>query len=356
MRSTEKMAAILIAILAGLPCGFTSASSRTCACDQDQTNSRQVTVRVPVRLVAVDVIVTGLHNEPVVDLRKKDFQIFDNGRGQEIRHFKINRINVPVSQSPPLSPPPRMPTFAGQGGMPEMVRPVGAIDASGTGLCSPEAAAALKATLLATLEEKMAKVSDMYARASLTAKTRYQLGYYPEGEFLEGQYRHIEVKVNRPGMKVVSREGYFSGDTLPAPEIEEPIVRERIAAAVTQETDLDELPFKITAGKATSETGQAQIKIDLQIDTAKVGFKTVENRHLGRLRIAIFYADDKGTYLGEDWQTMNLQLEEEVYRRMLRSRIPFSALIPAKSPKQILRVVIYDVGSDRLGSKLLMTK
>jgi len=351
MRSTVTMAAILIAMFAGLPCGFSSASSWACASDQDRTG--QVTVRVPVRLVAVDAIVTGPQNESVANLRKEDFQIFDNGRRQEIRHFKIIRINVPVSQAPILPPPPRMPTFGGQDGMPDIARPM---DGPGINPCSPEAAAAMKATLMAALEEKMAKASDTFARASLTAQTRYQLGYYPEGEFLEGQYRHIEVRVNRPGMKVVSREGYFVGDTLPAPEIEEPIVRERIAAAVNQETDLDALPFKITTGKETSETGQAQIRVDLQIDATKVGFKTAESRHLGRLRIAIFYADDKGRYLGENWQTMNLQLEEEAYRRVLRAKIPFSTLIPAKSSKQILRVVIYDVGSDRLGSKLLTTK
>ncbi len=338
MRLRQYVAFALISTFVSLQSGLATTALRSLWARQDTNPRPQMTIRVPVRLIAVDVIVTDEQGKSLIDLRKDDFQVFDNGRRQEIRHFRVTRINAPVSQIP-LPPPPRMPTFSGQGAMPEMA-PRGTMDASsGADICSPNspAAVAMRASLLAAIEEKMAKTSDMFTRASLTAQTRYQLGYYPEGEILDGQYRHIEVRVNRPGMKVVSREGYFAGDTLPAPEIEEPIVRDRIAAAVAKETDSDELPFKVTAGKTTSGTGQSQIKIDLQIDPAKVGFKTVENKHLGRIRIAIFYADDKGTYLGESWQTMNLQLQEEAYRLIMRSRIPFSALIPAKSPKQMLR-------------------
>ena len=125
-------------------------------------------------------------------------------------------------------------------------------------------------------------------------------------------------------------------------------------AAVADGPDLADLPFKISTATATD--GIFQIKVDLQIDATKVGFKTVTDKQAGRLRITIFYADAKGNYLGEDWKTMTLQLQEESYQRILRSRIPFSTLIPLKVPKQMLKVVVYDVGSDRLGSKLVNIK
>lgn len=51
-------------------------------------------IRVRVRLIPVDVIVTDDHDRPVLDLKKEDFRIFENGRPQEIRHFSIQTLTA----------------------------------------------------------------------------------------------------------------------------------------------------------------------------------------------------------------------------------------------------------------------
>ena len=53
---------------------------------------------------------------------------------------------------------------------------------------------------------------------------------------------------------------------------------------------------------------------------------------------------------------MKLQLEDDSYQRFLKSGIPFSTVIPVKALKQMLRVVVYDVGNNKLGSKFVATK
>lgn len=50
------------------------------------------TIRVQVRLVPVDVIVTDAKGRPVTDLKQEDFQIFENGKLQEIRHFTLQKL------------------------------------------------------------------------------------------------------------------------------------------------------------------------------------------------------------------------------------------------------------------------
>ena len=58
------------------------------------------TIRVRVRLIPVDVAVTSNDGKPVLDLRKEDFTILENGRSQEIRHFSIQR---PAFEAPPAA-------------------------------------------------------------------------------------------------------------------------------------------------------------------------------------------------------------------------------------------------------------
>lgn len=61
---------------------------------QNQQPGPPGTIRVRVRLVPVDVIVTDDHDRPVSDLKQEDFQIFENGRLQEIRHFSVQTFTA----------------------------------------------------------------------------------------------------------------------------------------------------------------------------------------------------------------------------------------------------------------------
>jgi VWFA-related protein len=191
------------------------------------------------------------------------------------------------------------------------------------------------------------------AAVNETSRVEYLLGYYPKDEKWDGRYRHITVKVTRPGLKVSFRHGYYAQDKLQVFDKVEYLAYSRITAAAAYVPDLKDLPFKISTAYANGAPGAPQINVDLRIDATKVGMKTVNGLHAGELRVTIFYADDKGRYLGDTWKTLTLKLKEETYRRFLETGIPISVPIPHQAPKQILKVVIYDTGSDKVGTKLL---
>ncbi len=104
---------------------------------QNQPQAQPGTIRVQVRLVPVDVIVTDRGGRPVTDLKKEDFQIFENGRLQEIRHFSIQEL-TPTSpeEAAPLRPvqtldlaPQSSRTFLILMGRGRIQTPFGAVDA-----------------------------------------------------------------------------------------------------------------------------------------------------------------------------------------------------------------------------------
>jgi VWFA-related protein len=193
-------------------------------------------------------------------------------------------------------------------------------------------------------------VNKTLASVNQTSKVEYLLGYYPTNENWNGKYRHITVRVSRPGLKVSFRHGYYAQDKIQVFDRAEYLAYSRITAAAAYVPDLKDLPFKISTS-ATNGT-QPQINVDLQIDATQVGMRSVNSLHAGELRITIFYADDKGRYLGDAWKTATLNLSEETYQRYLQFGLPISIPIPHTAPKQILKVVIYDTVNDKVGTRL----
>lgn len=98
MRLVRSMVVILFSISASL---FT-ASSQTSPTKGQSAGQRlgpPGTIRVRVGLVPVDVIVTDDHDRPVTDLKQEDFQIFENGRLQDIRHFSVQAFAPAAPES-----------------------------------------------------------------------------------------------------------------------------------------------------------------------------------------------------------------------------------------------------------------
>ena len=186
-----------------------------------------------------------------------------------------------------------------------------------------------------------------------TTRVQYLLGYYPKDETWDGKYRKIQVKVRRPGLKLSYRHGYLARDTIQPYDREEFLAYSRISAAAGYESDIDDIPFRIVTAAAKDAAGQPQVKIDLLIDSTRVGFRTLDDRHTARLRIAIFALEGNGDFLGEDWKVMDLRLQEDTYRQFLQSGIPFSVFMPLFQPRQLLKVIVYDPGSDKVGSRLV---
>jgi VWFA-related protein len=66
------------------------------------TRGQDPIIRATTRMVQINVIVTKHGNEPVQGLKKEDFQVFDNGKQQEIRQFSEEARGILPSSGEPL--------------------------------------------------------------------------------------------------------------------------------------------------------------------------------------------------------------------------------------------------------------
>ncbi|MGA2261365.1 MAG: VWA domain-containing protein, partial [Acidobacteriota bacterium] len=184
-----------------------------------------------------------------------------------------------------------------------------------------------------------------------STRVEYLLGYYPKDENWNGKYRQINVRVNRPGLKLFFRRGYFARDKLQPYDRAEFLAYSRVSAAVMYADNVDDIPFKLGTSKGNDESGKPELQVDLKINAAKIALKTVNSLHTGKLRIAVYCQDAGGHPLGSISKTLDLKLQEASYQEYLKSGIPCSILIPTNAKDLFIKAVVYDMVGDKVGSR-----
>lgn len=226
-------------------------------------------------------------------------------------------------------------------------------------------------------EETGGQVLDVKASPSLqealekaisNLRLQYTLGFSPSDPGQEGSFHKLAVRLAAkdrcPACRLLVRSGYYAGSP-PVPlanQIQlappEPanktaywMILRKIEAAATIDLDLPDIPFVARTASQKDSDGKSQIRVDLQIDFAGVGFKIVGERRTCKLHLAVFSADERGKTLDSEFRTLEGTLREETYNRVLKAGMSVSFAIPLKAPKQNLKIVLYDEGSDTLGSQ-----
>ncbi len=185
-----------------------------------------------------------------------------------------------------------------------------------------------------------------------TTRATYLLGYYPGDSNWDGRYRKIKVEVKRRGTKIFSRQGYYAREKLQPYDREEFLSYSRVAAAADYEPDLKDILFKVTTNLEKGPSGKHQLRVELRIDASKIQFHSVDGRRVGKLKIAVFPADTRWNSLGQDWQTIDMNLKEATYQKVLREGIPATTSLPNAGNLDRLRVVVYDCTADKIGSTI----
>ena len=189
-----------------------------------------------------------------------------------------------------------------------------------------------------------------FDRVISATSASYLLGYYPDQSALDGQYRRVEVRVNRRGARVFFRHGYYARPPVAPVDRRRQMTYTRIASAINQISEIRDLPLTIKTGE-TRRTGDGlEFAVDITVDPKRVAFVIEEGRHRGSLQFAIFCQDLEENAVGDLWQTMNLNLSDATFERMMREGITNSARIRVTRPVAGVKVAVYDYASDRLGT------
>jgi Ca-activated chloride channel homolog len=216
--------------------------------------------------------------------------------------------------------------------------------------------------------EASPSLQEALEKAISNLRLQYTLGFSPSDPGQEGSFHKLTVRLapedRCPSCRLLVRSGYYAGSppvplanqiqlALPEPanKTADWMIQRKIEAAATINLDLPDIPFVARTARQTDSDGKSQIRVDLQIDFAGVGFKTVGGRRTCKLHLAVFFTDERGKAFDPEFRTLVGTLQEETYNRVLKAGMSISFAVPLKAPKQNLKIVLYDEGSDTLGSQ-----
>ncbi|HSR53326.1 MAG TPA: VWA domain-containing protein [Acidobacteriota bacterium] len=195
-------------------------------------------------------------------------------------------------------------------------------------------------------------VGEALRRTEEITRASYLLGYVPAGS-LDGTYRNIEVKVNRPGMDVMTRSGYFAYPSLGAANQKKLQTYVRTVAAVSTERLVDDVHFQVEVKPGGGlEPGQTLYRVDLNIHLQDDMLEMSDGYRKGELMVAYFFKSQKKGGLWPVWDRVVLSLDQEQYRDTKENGIVFTKSFrpPVEVSGGWLKVVVYDLKNDRLGT------
>jgi len=206
--------------------------------------------------------------------------------------------------------------------------------------------------------------------AILNLRKQYTLGFNPSNPGKTGTFHKLNIKLadekRCPGCRLRSRSGYYAGVSAPAAPIraskpptrtpeqtDELLIQRSIFSAGTVDTEFNDIPFTVQMTQQTGSAEEPQLKIDLQIPFSRIGTKIEGNKRFCRVRIVVFYSNQKGKILGNDSKIIEGNLSDATWVQTMVRGIQYSTTIPIKAEKQLVKVVVYDEGSDRVGTQTI---
>jgi VWFA-related protein len=172
----------------------------------------------------------------------------------------------------------------------------------------------------------------------------YLLAYYPPTSKRDGKFHRIEVKVNRPGLKVRSRRGYASPKGKPkntktggiTPELFEAINSPIPVSGLTMRVFA--APFKGAAPNASVLVGVELLGRDLTLEANN------------KVEVAFLAVDAKGKIWGQRSDKLTMNLRPETKARVEQTGFRFLNRMELPTGRYQVRVAARDLARTTLGS------
>ncbi|HEY4839336.1 MAG TPA: VWA domain-containing protein [Candidatus Acidoferrales bacterium] len=177
----------------------------------------------------------------------------------------------------------------------------------------------------------------------------YILGYYPDHNKWNGEFREINVKVNRPGVELHYRKGYYAvADTASVPEI----AAEKLTDAMKSPLESTELGFDVQADGVTVSDAR-QIKVKITVDANQLRFQQQGEQWTDTLSETWAEFNSVGQQVGEISKTIDLSHNADDYKKLLHDGFTYSkTLVLAKDASEV-RLVLRDEGNGAIGSVII---
>lgn len=174
--------------------------------------------------------------------------------------------------------------------------------------------------------------------------TYYTLAYSPQNKKWNGDLRHIQVKLVRPGANLDYRRGYYAvaDDPGPADAARRMLIAE-MQPGVPQSTML------LLRCKVVPDNNTDKVSIDCGVYAADIAFTGDPLKHATLEFVAVAWDKDENA-AGNVSETMNLDLKPETFQKMLNTGVPAHQELTLEPGTYKLRLGVMDYSSAKIGT------
>lgn len=179
------------------------------------------------------------------------------------------------------------------------------------------------------------------------SEVTYTLGYYPTHGHWDGRYRPLKVRVDREGVEVRHRRGYFARPDQAIEEKDRMALLREAAQNPLNATGVG-LTVKLDANKSAADGG---LSADLNVDVRDLTFRRDKDLWTVSFDVWAGQYSNQGYSLRGTSKTVSANLKEDDFRKILRAGgLNLTIDEKAESGAAELRVVVRDAPSGTLGS------
>lgn len=186
-------------------------------------------------------------------------------------------------------------------------------------------------------------IGDAVRQALIDVRTSYQLGYYPRQQKWDNKFHKIRVACRRKGVRIQAETGYFAWAAAPG-------TRTRQAVGSASATNFDAAEIGLTASITTDPKDGRVAHFDLHINAHDVALAREGNDYLAQLRLTVVHYLTDGRTESEPITPLDFHYSPQQRDDVLHRGIEFAQNVPVGRPGSQLRIIVYDRGSNAVGS------
>ena len=172
----------------------------------------------------------------------------------------------------------------------------------------------------------------------------YTLAYYPSGGEPDGKFHEIKISVERPGVSLRYRRGYYA---MRNAESSGDLEKKEIQNLVWSPLDATAVPLNV---RVEFNREKNQYEVSVQIDPIGLTIEPEGDRWKGRMAIVSVLKARDGRKFGEARENIRMNLQKPTYEKIQREGIQYYRSVPVVKGADILRVIVRDAPSGLAGT------
>jgi len=176
----------------------------------------------------------------------------------------------------------------------------------------------------------------------------YLIGYTPSNARSDGRFRRIRVEVNRPGVKVQARPGYF------APKDFRQFTRQDKDLQLQQAMDLDvpfvDLPFVVDTAYFARPDKKYTLVVAAKIPGSEVSFLKKSGKHETEFDFAWRVTDAQNRVVAFLRDTLPVKMTDETYEEMVSGNLLYEGELTLPPGKYNLKTIVRENQGGKIGT------